>query len=133
MALLLSYCALGLLLLAEWPIISILIEASESISDRDPTQAEYVRLIEQAVGGKWSVAGIHFVTAVAAAPIMVEAFLLLFTFGLSVYWIAAVAAATVLLKVSQFVTLRVASYDKGPVLAVSALAIAIGAVAKIMV
>ena len=52
-------------------------------------------------------------------------------FFLSFVWVLLVLALLLLLRAMQLIVFRVATYDKGPVLAVSALITACGAILKV--
>jgi hypothetical protein len=54
-------------------------------------------------------------------------------YPLSFVWLLLVLALMLLLRVLQFLVFRIATYDKGPVLAISALMTACGAILKFFV
>ena len=85
---------------------------------------------EAAFGGRQRVIAIHALTAVLAAPVLAEALLLQFILFLSVYWLALVWLIMGLHWFVKVLTLRIAEHKDGPVLGLSALLVAIGAIAK---
>ncbi|MBY0284809.1 MAG: hypothetical protein K2W81_12710 [Sphingomonas sp.] len=121
---------MGILVAIEWPIIRILFSIIDTNFSATADQARFAQLFEYAIGGKINAIVIHLLTTLLGAPILMETFLIISIVFISVYWIITVIFVTVLMKISEFLVLRIASYDKGPVLAVSALAVALGGISK---
>jgi hypothetical protein len=82
-------------------------------------------------GGRLSVVMIHAVTAILGAPLFIEALLLTIISVSSVCWILLVCLLSGLHVTAKFIVLRIAEHKDGPVLGLSALLVAIGAMLKV--
>lgn len=89
------------------------------------TDAEY--------GGRIAVVLIHAVTALIGAPLLAEVLLLILILIASFTWIAIVLVLSILHLTLKFLVLRIAEHKDGPVLAISALLLAISSILKIFV
>jgi hypothetical protein len=91
---------------------------------------QFVSMVESAYGGQAGVITLHCVSAFVVAPVIAEGMLVQTILFLSIYWLFGVLLLTALLKIAEFVVYRLATYEKGPVLAVAALLAALGAIFK---
>lgn len=82
-------------------------------------------------GGRLRVVVTHAVTAILGAPLLMEALLLIIISVCSVWWIILVYLFSGLHVTAKFIVLRIAEHKDGPVLGLSALLVAIGAILKV--
>jgi hypothetical protein len=95
--------------------------------------AEFAPGTDADYGGRLSVVTLHAVTAVFGAPLLIEALLLVIILICSVAWILFICLLSGLHITAKFIVLRIAEHKDGPVLGVSALLVAIGAILKFLV
>lgn len=84
-------------------------------------------------GGTLNVVVLHAVTALLGAPVLIETLLLLTILYCSIGWMLFISLLSGLHIAGKFVMLRIAEHKDGPVLAVSALLIAAGAIIKLFI
>lgn len=114
------------------PLMIVTDRANTLMLEGKISEATYRQMTISSVGGILPAITIHALSALLLAPVMLQIWLLLIIAALSLYWSTFVLFVSGLFKISQFFLERVAGYDKGPLLAVSALAVAIGAAAKLL-
>jgi len=84
-------------------------------------------------GGRLNVIVLHTVTAMFGAPALLEALLLIGILCCSMGWLVLIWVLYGLHVAAKFLVLRIAEHKDGPVLALSALLVALGAIVKIFI
>lgn len=92
--------------------------------------AQVRALTEAKFGGPTGVIATHILSSIFLSVVFTELMMVQTILFLSAYWIILILGADILLKVCEFLAFRIATYDKGPVLAVSALSTGIGTILK---
>jgi len=95
--------------------------------------AEFAPGTDADYGGRLIVITLHAVTALFGAPIFIEAFLLLTILICSVVWILWIFLLSGVHISAKFIVLRIAEHKDGPVLGISVLLLALGAILKVFV
>jgi hypothetical protein len=116
---------LALLMLVQYPIIGF-DSPVFTASDAKDMASSY----EKMLGGQVGVYLVHAATALVAAPAIAELLLLQVILFASLYWLCLVWIAAIIFQVLRFLLMRIAESKDGPVLALSALLVAAGAIAK---
>ena len=111
-------------------LIPKLLISSFALDAFDAPAKDVGSLVETRLGGHGGVVAIHALTAFITAPLLAEMLMLNTILFLSFYWLVLVWFGMLVLRVSQFFCFRIAESTDGPVLAISGLLVAIGAVAK---
>jgi hypothetical protein len=109
----------------QYPIIGF---NSPSFTLQNPI--ERTEAYERLLGGRIGVIVVHGLTAIVTAPVVAEWFMLQAILFLSLYWLCFVWVLSGIGRVGEFLLLRIAESKEGPILGLSALLTAAGAVAK---
>jgi hypothetical protein len=80
--------------------------------------------------GKPGIVIFHAITATLNTPVVVEMFFLNFLLAISLDWLILIWLLIILHSIANFIALRLAEHKEGPVLGLSALLVAIGAITK---
>lgn len=111
-------------------LIPQLMISSFALDGFDTPAKDVGPLLETRLGGHGGVVAIHALTAFIRAPLLAEMLMLNTILFLSFYWLVLVWIGMLVFRVVQFFCIRIAESSDGPVLAISGLLVAIGAVAK---
>jgi len=84
----------------------------------------------ESYGGKPAVVLVHTITALIGAPLLIETVLLVTIIFCSIGWVLLIWLLITLHVIVKFFVLRIAEHKDGPVLGISALLVAIGALVK---
>jgi hypothetical protein len=122
-----SWLLLWLVLAVQSPILFVMFS-----HDSLENPAAEAHAIELALHGKVVVVILHAVTAVLTAPVMAGLLMLQTVVFLSFYWVVIVAFTMIVFRAVQYFIERIAAGSQGPVLAVSALLVALSAALKIL-